>query len=65
MKYVETKEIIKAGLSIDIKVTTDIVDGEFVVNFRDIQTKNFHSAALILQHIAMTEMPENRLNLVG
>lgn len=59
MTLSQVKELVKAGNALEVKVTPDKFEGETVVNIRDYQFKNPVEAQLFLQHIALTEIPEN------
>lgn len=61
----KAQELFEAGKAIDVLVTPDIVDGVRVVNIRDQQFKDARLAQLLLQHIALSEIPENLATRIG
>jgi hypothetical protein len=59
MRINQINELVEAGRKLDVKVTPDKVAGQDVVNIRDFQFSDFAQAALLLQYIAKTEIPDN------
>jgi len=61
----QAEELREFGSKIQVQVTTEMVNGVLHVNFRDYQLANFIQAALILQQIQRTELPESIKGMVA
>lgn len=56
----------EANLILEDKITVVEIDSDNAqLNIRDLEFPDSNKAALYLRHIAMTELPENHVGLVG